>query len=78
MLDSIQEASWRAFEALGCRDFGRVDFIVDESGRAFILEVNTIPGFTNHSLLPKAAERVGLSMSQMCDQIVQMTCVRSI
>ena len=68
----------RAFRALGCRDFGRVDMIMDELGRDFILEVNTIPGFTSHSLLPKAARRVGISMGQLCGQIVQMAHKRTI
>ena len=41
------------FDALGCRDFSRVDFIVSEDGTPYALEANTIPGFTTHSLLPE-------------------------
>ena len=76
-LRSIQADGQRAFRALRCRDFGRVDMILDAPGGDYILEVNTIPGFTDHSLLPKAAGRAGLSMAQMCDQIVRMAHARS-
>ena len=77
-LRGVQADAQRAFGALRCRDFGRVDMILDAAGGDYILEVNTIPGFTDHSLLPKAAGRVGLSMAQMCDQIVRMAQARSI
>jgi D-alanine-D-alanine ligase len=53
----ISEATLACFDALGCRDFARVDFIVADDGTPYALEVNTIPGFTTHSLLPKAARR---------------------
>jgi D-alanine-D-alanine ligase len=59
------------FDALGCRDFARADFILGDDGIAYALEINTIPGFTTHSLLPKAAARVGLSMSDLCLKIVE-------
>ena len=72
----IAEAALACFEALGCRDFGRVDFILTEEGVAYPLEVNTIPGFTTHSLLPKAAARAGLSMSQLCLRIVEASFSR--
>ena len=51
----IQDLAVRAFRVLGCRDVGRVDVIVDETDGPQLLEINTIPGFTAHSLLPKAA-----------------------
>jgi D-alanine-D-alanine ligase len=77
-LQAIQTDAVRAFAALGCRDFGRVDIILDDTGRRYLLEVNTIPGFTDHSLLPKAAARVGITMAQMCSQIVRMAYERPI
>jgi len=67
----ITKATMACFDALGCRDFARVDFIVAEDGTPYALEVNTIPGFTTHSLLPKAAAKTGLAMSALCSQIVQ-------
>ena len=75
---SVQADAERAFAALGCRDFGRADMILDERQRDNILEINTIPGFTDHSLLPKAAAAAGLTMAQMCDEIVRMALARSI
>ena len=77
-LRGIQKQALRAFGALGCRDFARVDLILDELGRPFFLEVNTIPGFTSHSLLPKAAAAAGVTMGQMCEQIAQIAWQRPI
>ena len=64
------------FDALGCRDFSRVDFIITDDGTAYALEINTIPGFTTHSLLPKAAGKVGFSMTQLCLKIVETSFSR--
>lgn len=77
VLSEVRELSLRAHQALGCRDFSRVDWIVEEStGRPFVLEVNTIPGFTDHSLLPKAARQAGMSFAELCQRIVELTCQR--
>jgi D-alanine-D-alanine ligase len=67
----ISRAAVACFDALGCRGFARVDFILGADGAPRALEVNTIPGFTTHSLLPKAAARVGLAMSELCVRIVR-------
>jgi D-alanine-D-alanine ligase len=67
----IEEAALACFNALECRDFARVDFILTDDGVPWALEVNTIPGFTTHSLLPKAAAKIGLSMSDLCVRIVR-------
>lgn len=56
----LKEAALAAFTSLGCRDYARIDFIVDAEGVPFILEANTLPGMTSHSLLPKAAQAVGI------------------
>ena len=72
----VAEAALACFDALGCRHFARVDFILSDDGVAYALEVNTIPGFTLHSLLPKAAARAGLSMSELCVQIVRAPTLR--
>jgi D-alanine-D-alanine ligase len=69
--DRIGQAALACFDALGCRDFARVDFILSDEGVPFALEVNTIPGFTTHSLLPKAAAKIGFSMGDLCVRIVQ-------
>ena len=72
LAEGIQAAAIRCFEALRCRHFARVDFILGNDGEAYALEVNTIPGMTAHSLLPKAASREGISMSDLCVTIVEM------
>jgi len=71
LVSRIQQAAVKCFEAVGCRDFGRVDFILGDDGKAYALEINTIPGFTAHSLLPKAAAQKGFSMGQLCVKIVE-------
>lgn len=58
--ERISKAGLCAFHTLGCRDYARVDLMLDREGNPFVLEVNTIPGMTSHSLLPKAAAVVGL------------------
>jgi len=75
---AIQNQALTAFNALGCRDLARIDFIRDVKGGLWFLEANTIPGFTSHSLLPKAAARVGISFEQLCDRIVRMALNRPI
>jgi D-alanine-D-alanine ligase len=67
----INKAAMDCFHVLGCRHFARVDFILSEEEIAYVLEVNTIPGFTTHSLLPKAAEKAGFPMSDLCSKIVE-------
>ena len=71
-LQAIQADALKAHEALGCRHLSRVDFILDEAGVAQFLEINTIPGFTSHSLLPMAAARAGISFEQLVDRIALM------
>jgi D-alanine-D-alanine ligase len=73
----IEAAALSCFHALGCRDFARVDFILSDQQEIYALEVNTIPGFTSHSLLPRAAARTGLQMPQLCLQIVRAALNRS-
>ncbi len=67
---AVQEVARRAFDLLGCRDFARADFILDEQDRPFFLEMNTIPGFTSTSLLPMAARQAGLSFEDLCLRIL--------
>ena len=68
----VRKAALKAHRLLGCEDFSRVDFMLDAQGRHYILEVNTIPGFTATSLLPKAAQQAGLGFDQLCLTIVQL------
>ena len=66
----IDTTAMKCFKALGCRDFARIDFILADDSVLYAIELNTIPGFTTHSLLPMAASRAGISMSQLCMLIV--------
>ena len=66
----VQAAGLAAHRALGCRHFSRVDVMLDRRGQPVILEVNTIPGMTVTSLLPKAAACVGLSYEDVCERLV--------
>ena len=68
----IKEMSLRAYEILGCEGFARVDLRVDEDEQPFILEVNTIPGFTETSLFPKAAHAAGYSFMQVCEKLLDL------
>ncbi len=68
---NIEAAALDCFDALGLRHFARIDFILDDDGIAYVLEANTIPGLTSHSLLPKAAAKTGLSMSDLCIKIIE-------
>lgn len=72
----VQDLAIRAFHALGCRDYGRVDLIMDENTGPQLLEINTIPGFTAHSLLPKAAEKAGIGFDLLVDRLLQMALNR--
>lgn len=72
----IQELALRAFQAVGCRDFSRVDLLLSEEGNPYFLEINTIPGFTETSLLPMAARCAGYEFSRLCVTLVQMAQAR--
>ncbi len=78
LLARIQELSVRAFEVLGCRDFARMDWMVDrETLEPYFIEANTIPGLTSHSLLPKAAARAGVSFESLCQKVIELAVQRS-
>ncbi|UCC22734.1 MAG: D-alanine--D-alanine ligase [Planctomycetota bacterium] len=67
----IQTDALRCFAALGLRHFARIDFRLGEDGKPYVLEANTIPGLTSHSLVPKAAAKAGISMSKLCGEIIE-------
>jgi D-alanine-D-alanine ligase len=68
----IQEAGISAFRAVGGRDYGRVDVMVRENGDPVVLEVNTLPGMTETSLLPKAAAAAGYSYTDLCQMQIEL------
>lgn len=59
--------------ALGLSVYSRTDFILDKEGRAWCLEVNTLPGMTPNSLIPKAAAVAGISYGELCEKIVRLS-----
>jgi D-alanine-D-alanine ligase len=67
----LQELSLAAFRALGCRGWGRVDLMLDRADEPFLLEVNTAPGMTDHSLVPMAARAAGLGFEDLCLRILE-------
>jgi len=71
-----QELALRAFRALGLRVYGRVDVILSDSGEPFVLEVNTIPGMTEASLLPEAAAAAGIGYVDLCARIIALSRTR--
>ena len=72
LLAQIQAMSVRAHRLLGCRTFSRADWVIDgRTLQPYLLEINTIPGFTNHSLLPKCAARAGIGFDELCNRIIQ-------
>jgi D-alanine-D-alanine ligase len=66
-----QDIARRSHESLGCRCFSRIDMMMDSSGALFVLEANTIPGMTERSLLPKAAQAAGLSFGKLCVTLIE-------
>ncbi|MBN3839634.1 MULTISPECIES: D-alanine--D-alanine ligase [Burkholderia] len=69
----LKRIARRAFDVLGCTDWGRADFMLDADGNAYFLEVNTAPGMTDHSLPPKAARAVGISYSELVVKVLSLT-----
>jgi D-alanine-D-alanine ligase len=67
----IQQLARAAFETLGCSGWGRVDIMLDGEGEAFVLEVNTVPGMTDHSLVPKAAAQAGIGFDELVWRILE-------
>jgi D-alanine-D-alanine ligase len=76
--ERVRSMAMKAHEVLGCRDMSRSDFILDASGVPWLLEINTIPGFTPHSLLPMSAAHRGIGFDELADRLVQMAANRAL
>lgn len=72
----IRALAFAAFEAAGCSGWGRVDVMRDAQGNNFLLEVNTTPGMTSHSLVPKAAKATGMDFESLCWRILETSLAR--
>jgi len=69
-MDQMQSLVEQAFQVVGCSGWGRVDLMMDQAGQFQLLEVNTTPGMTDHSLVPMAAKQAGISFAELCVEIV--------
>lgn len=74
----IQEIALEAHRALGLEVYSRVDFILSEDGEPFVLEINTIPGMTEASLLPEAAAAAGISYAALCRRIIELSLAKGV
>ncbi len=75
--DAVRKLALDAFRAAGCSGWARVDVMRDRAGNFHLLEVNTAPGMTSHSLVPKAARQVGIDFETLCWQILETSLHRS-
>jgi len=73
---ALQRLALEAFRAVGAEAWGRVDLMLDRAGRGYCLEVNTVPGMTDHSLVPMAARARGISFEQLVTRILELARVR--
>lgn len=71
LVEKINSDAITCFNSLKCRHAARVDFVLTDDGEAYAIEINTIPGMTTHSCVPKAAAKIGISMPQLCNDIAQ-------
>ena len=74
----VQDLALRAFNLLGCSQWGRVDLMRDKDGGLWLLEVNTVPGLTEHSLVPKAAAQVGLDFNALIGRLLAGACLKPV
>ncbi len=74
-LSDIKDFAWHAFSCLGCSGWGRIDFIKDLEGNFQLIEINTVPGLTRTSLLPKSADIEGIGFDQLILSILDTTCL---
>ncbi len=72
----MQQAALATFAATGASGWGRVDFVTTEDGKALLLEINTIPGMTSHSLVPMAARAAGIDFPELCWRILETSFAR--
>ena len=75
-LADLKDFSWHAFSSIGCEGWGRVDLIQDKDKNFQLIEINTVPGLTQFSLVPKSAEIEGISFNKLVVEILRIACER--
>ena len=73
---AMQQAALATFAATGAAGWGRVDFVTADDGRPLLLEINTVPGMTSHSLVPMAARAAGIDFPELCWRILETSFAR--
>ncbi|MCK5386834.1 MAG: D-alanine--D-alanine ligase, partial [Gammaproteobacteria bacterium] len=73
----LQRLALSAFDAVGAKGWGRVDIMSDEEGKPSVIEINTVPGMTSHSLVPMAAVEKGLSFNELVFNILSQTVIEA-
>ncbi|MCB4791392.1 MAG: D-alanine--D-alanine ligase [Elusimicrobia bacterium] len=76
IVKKAREVAFDAFKSVGCKVLGRVDLIVDKNGKPWVLEINTIPGMTETSLLPDAARKIGMDFNELVLNILKYSCLK--
>ena len=74
---ALRSLALRAFAALGCSGWGRIDLLCDRAGAPWLIEANTVPGMTDHSLVPMAARAAGIGMDELAWRILESSCART-
>ena len=74
-MKNINDECINAFNAIGCDGWGRVDFIIDHENKIHIIEINTVPGMTNHSLVPMSAKYIGIEFDDLTLLILETSSV---
>ena len=73
-LKNITYGTEKIYKTIGCQHYARADFRLNEKDEHYLLEINTLPGMTSTSLLPKAAKAVGLEFPELIDTIIKLAC----
>jgi D-alanine-D-alanine ligase len=74
---SLSEDALKIYKTIGCRHYARADFRLNDDGQHYLLEINTLPGMTSTSLLPKAAKAAGLEFSDLIDTIIKIASINN-
>jgi D-alanine-D-alanine ligase len=75
--ERAQDIAVATYRLLGCSGFARIDLMLDGAGELFVLEANSVPGLTETSLVPQAAEAAGIGFDELVERILELALARS-